>query len=347
MSHIDKATLVETCFSFGFNRVRFAKAQRNVALTEYDRFLANGFHGDMNWMVGSRPPRANIRELLPSLQTVVVLGVDYWHPRPPKPDGELVGRVSCYAWGRDYHKIINKQLKKLARALKVQHPELEGYWTVDSRPVIERGWAQQAGMGFVGKNTMIISPAESSYFFLATLLINVPIEADEPIVRNHCGRCNRCLDKCPTNAFVDAFRLDARKCISYLTIESKGVIEPALANKMGDWIFGCDVCQDVCPHNHKKLLSKHPDLAPRPKMAWLNLEWLCKAPKEEVLDRLAGMPLRRTGVERLRRNAVVTLHNETRQENECTAKESETLLRWLKGHAKEELVQEQLSILGY
>ena len=103
--------------------------------------------------VGSRPPRANIRELLPSLQTVVVLGVDYWHPRPPRPQG-LVGKVSCYGWGRDYHKIINKKLKKLARALKEQYSDLEGYWTVDSRPVIERGWAEKSGLGFIGKNTM-------------------------------------------------------------------------------------------------------------------------------------------------------------------------------------------------
>ena len=339
MSTPTKSEITELCHSFGFNRVRFAKAETNVALIEYDRFLANGFHGDMNWMVGSRPPRANIRELLPSLQTVIVLGVDYWHPRPPKPDG-LVGKVSCYGWGRDYHKIINNKLKKLARALKERYPSVEGYWTVDSRPVIERGWAEKSGLGFVGKNTMIISPADSSYFFLATLLVNVPLAPDAPIVNNHCGRCTRCLDKCPTNAFVDAFRLDARKCISYLTIEHKGVIESSLANRMGDWIFGCDVCQDVCPHNHKKLISENPELAPRSKMAWMDLEWLFKTSKEDVLDRLAGMPLRRTGVERLRRNAVVVLINHD-------SKEANDLLKWVGVNSKEPLVQKQLNISRY
>ena len=337
---LTKAQIVSCASELGFNRVRFAKAEPNVALTEYDRFLANGFHGDMKWMVRSRPPRANIRELLPSLQTVVVLGVDYWHPRPPKPSQGLVGRVSCYAWGRDYHKIINNKLKKFARKLKEMDDSIEGYWTVDSRPVIERGWAEKSGMGFVGKNTMIISPAKSSYFFLATMLINVSVEPDKPISLNHCGRCTRCLDKCPTDAFVDAFRLDARKCISYLTIEHKGVIDASLAEKMNDWLFGCDVCQDVCPHNHRKLLSQNPELAPRPNMAWMDLEWLCKTEVSDVLDRLAGMPLRRTGVERLRRNAVVTLHNEQ------TSNASE-LLKWLKDQSKEELVQRQLRELGY
>ena len=334
---LSKTEVIEACKAFGFTRVQFAKAQTNVALDEYDRFLANGFHGDMKWMVGSRPPRANIRELLPSIQTVVVLGVDYWHPRPPKPKG-VVGKVSCYAWGRDYHKIINNKLKKLSKHLGNKCPELEGYWTVDSRPVIERGWAQQSGLGFVGKNTMIISPADSSYFFLATLLLNIPLAPDRPIERNHCGRCRRCLDKCPTDAFVDAFRLDARKCISYLTIEHKGVIDPHLANKMGDWLFGCDVCQDVCPHNHRKQLSENPDLAPRPKMAWLDLEWLCKSSKSEVLERLAGMPLRRTGVERLRRNAVVVLHN-------TASAEAKELLQWVKQHNQDDLVQQQLLAL--
>jgi len=337
---LTKAQIVSTANDLGFNRVRFASAEPNVALDDYDRFLANGFHGDMKWMVGSRPPRANIRELLPSLQTVVVLGVDYWHPRPQKPEDGLVGKVSCYAWGRDYHKIINNKLKKLARKLKELDESLEGYWTVDSRPVIERGWAEKSGLGFVGKNTMIISPANSSYFFLATLLINVPVEPDTPIAYNHCGRCTRCLDKCPTDAFVDAFRLDARKCISYLTIEHKGIIERRLAEKMNDWLFGCDVCQDVCPHNHRKLLSANPELAPRPRMAWLDLEWLCKSEEREVLDRLAGMPLRRTGVTRLRRNAVVTLHN-------AHTDKATSLLKWLKTNVREELVQNQLVELGY
>ena len=337
---LTKAQITACAAELGFNRVRFAKAESNVALTEYDRFLANGFHGDMKWMVRSRPPRANIRELLPTLRTVVVLGVDYWHPRPPKPTEGLYGKVSCYAWGRDYHKIINNKLKKLARRLKELDDSLEGYWTVDSRPVIERGWAEKSGLGFVGKNTMIISPADSSYFFLATLLTNTPVEPDAPIQHNHCGRCTRCLDRCPTDAFVDAFRLDARKCISYLTIEHKGVINSALSEKMNDWLFGCDVCQDVCPHNHRKLLSENPELAPRPNMAWMDLEWLCKAEDSQVLDKLAGMPLRRTGVERLRRNAVITLHNEQ------TSKANE-LLKWLKEHAKETLVQRQLIELGY
>ncbi len=330
-----KQSIIDAAHSFGFNRVRFVKAETNISLEHYDRFLANGLHGTMDWMVRSRPPRADIRQLLPTIQTVVVLGLDYWHPRPPKPDG-LYGKVSCYAWGRDYHKVITKRLKKLGQHLQGLFPELDAYWTVDSRPVIERGWASKSGMGFVGKNTMVIAPAESSYFFLATLLINLEVEPDKPIQQNHCGRCTRCLDKCPTNAFIDAFRLDARRCISYLTIEHDGVIPKELASKMGDWLFGCDVCQDVCPHNHKKWISKHSDLAPRPKHAWVDLDWLFKASNQEILDEFAGTPLRRTGVPKLRRNATVLLMNNPNFED------SASLLRWVNVNSQDGLVQKQL-----
>ena len=332
-----KSELISIANQFGFSRVQFATAASNVALNEYDRFLANGFHGTMNWMVTSRPPRANIRQLLPSLQTVMVLGVDYWHPRPERPPG-LMGKVSCYAWGRDYHKVINKQLKKMGQHLQTVDPGLEGYWTVDSRPVIERGWAAASGLGFVGKNTMIISPAQSSYFFLATMLINRIVEPDEPIIHNHCGRCTRCLDRCPTNAFVEPFRLDARKCISYLTIEHANEIDAQYVTPMQDWLFGCDECQDVCPHNHRKWLESHPDFAPRPNHSWVDLEWLCKSDPKDVLDEFAGTPLRRTGVDKLRRNAVVLLWNQRDNPDALV------LLEWLEHNESSPLVQRQLQI---
>lgn len=304
-----RAQIISLAEEFGFNRVKIAPAFTQVGIEHYDQFLSQGFHGTMSWMVRSRPPRANIRQLLPDAQSVVVLGLDYRHPRPAKPD-YLAGRVSCYAWGRDYHKIIGKQLRKFGKKLQNIDPTINTYWGVDSRPLIERAWAQEAGLGFLGKNCHIISPAQSSYFFLAVMLINQKLEPDAPIQKDHCGRCTRCLDACPTDAFINPYQMDSRKCISYLTIEYDGVIEPELARKMGDWVFGCDVCQDVCPHNHKLLLSKHPDLAPRPKHAWLDLEWLLRANETEILDELAGTPLRRTGVKRLRRNAVICLSNQ-------------------------------------
>ena len=331
---LSKERLSELCREEGFTRVRCTKAKSNVALGHYDRFLSFGHHGTMDWMVRSRPPRANLYELLPAAQTVVVLGVDYWHPRPQRPAG-LVGKVSCYAWGRDYHKVIQNQLKRLSRRLREVDATIEGYFTVDSRPVIERGWAHEAGLGFLGKNTMIISPADSSYFFLATLILNVELEADAPIAKDHCGRCTRCLTACPTDAFKSAFQLDARRCISYLTIEHEGVISAELANRMGDWIFGCDVCQDVCPHNHRKHLSEHPDLAPRPQHAWLDIEWLFRESDDRILQELNGTPLRRTGLSKLRRNALIVLQN-------TETAEADQLITWIERSHLDEVVQRQL-----
>ena len=306
---IDKARIVEEAQSIGFNRIRVAPMASNVSLKEYDQFLAKGHHGTMDWMVRSRPPRANLYELLPSAQSIIVVGLDYWHPRPEKPDG-LQGKVSCYAWGRDYHKIITKKLQQLAQNLKNCDAGLEAYWTVDSRPVIERGWAHKSGLGFLGKNTMIISPGNTSFFFLGTLIINRVVTPDTPISLNHCGKCTRCLDQCPTNAFLSAFQMDARRCISYLTIEYDGIIDANLAHQMQDWIFGCDVCQEVCPHNHRQWLSKHAQLAPRQQHAWVDLEWLLTKNDQVILDHFAGSPIRRSGVEKIRRNAVISWLNQ-------------------------------------
>ena len=339
---ISKQQLQNIAEQYGFNRCFVTTAQHNVALTEYDRFLSKGYHGSMDWMVRSRPPRANIHQLLPTIQTMVVLGVDYWHPRPVRPYS-MVGRVSCYAWGRDYHKVITKRLQQLLCALQEVDATIQGYWSVDSRPIIERGWAEKAGLGFVGKNCMIIAPADSSYFFLGTLALSIEIEPDIPITRNHCGKCTRCLDQCPTNAFVAPKQMDARKCISYLTIEHTGVIEKKLAVSMGDWIFGCDVCQDVCPHNHRKMLSMHADLAPRQQLAWLDIAWLFAEKEEKILDVLAGTPLRRTGIAKLQRNAVVVVYNHVQKEETIHSK---GLLEIFRSSAQP-LVQKQLQELDW
>jgi len=293
---------------FGFSRVRFANLQKNVGVGDYDRFLANGYHGQMSWMVRSRPPRADPYLLLPDAQAIVVLGVDYYHPRPPDPGG-LTGMVSRYAWGRDYHNKIGKQLRKFRLELQREIPDFNAYYGVDSRPFIERAWAQHAGLGFIGKNCMVIVPGQSSFLFLAMMLINIPVHADKPILTDHCGRCVRCLVGCPTDAFVMSRRLDARRCISYLTIEKKGEIPPAMRTKVGRWFFGCDHCQEVCPHNHRPPQSVELDFAPRPQHAWIDLEWVLKTPDQILHDHFKGTPLRRSGPIRLKRNAAVVLGN--------------------------------------
>ncbi|MCK6502605.1 tRNA epoxyqueuosine(34) reductase QueG [Myxococcota bacterium] len=279
-------------------------------IDRYDAFLAQGRHGTMGWMVRGRGPRANPTALLPSARSAVVLGVDHAWPRPPDPGG-LTGMVARYAWGRDYHNLVGKRLRRLAARLRQELPDLGLYWGVDSRPLIERAWAERAGLGFVGRNCCLIVPGEGSFLFLAVVLVDVALPPDLPRAgaERHCGSCRRCLDACPTDAFLGPHQLDARRCISYLTIEHQGPIPLPLRPGLGRWVFGCDLCQEVCPHNHAPPPSPEVDLAPRPGMAWLDLAWVLGTPDAALEQALEGSPLRRPGAVGLKRNAAIVLGN--------------------------------------
>ncbi len=292
---------------YGFHRVRFADATPAAGIDDFDQFLKEGRHGEMDYLVRGRDARACPGQLLAGAQSVVVLGTDYAHPRPPDPGG-LTGKVASYAWGRDYHNLIGKRLRKLVRDLRREIPGFDGYWSVDARPLIERAWAARAGLGFAAKNCMVIVPGETSYLFLAAILVNTPLPPD-PAMGDHCGTCRRCLDACPTGAFTAPGQLDARRCISYLTIEHRGAIPESMRPMMGRWVFGCEDCQEVCPHNPAEPGSLEADLAPRPGHAWLDLPWVLRTPDDELDAHFEGSPLRRPGPAGLKRNAAVVLGN--------------------------------------
>jgi len=301
------ATIRATAARYGFDRVRFAEVTPPAGISNFDRFLAEGRHGEMDYLARGRDARADPAQLLPGVQSAVVLGTDYAHPRPPDPGG-LTGKVACYAWGRDYHNLISKRLRKVVRDLRAEVSGFEGYWSVDARPLIERAWAARAGLGFAAKNCMVIVPSETSYLFLAVILVNIPLPPDAPL-GDHCGTCRRCLDACPTDAFTTAGELDARRCISYLTIEHRGAIQEALRPLMGRWVFGCDDCQEVCPHNPADPDSIEPDFAPRPGHAWLDLEWVLQAEDEALENHFHGSPIRRARAVGLKRNSAIVLGN--------------------------------------
>lgn len=306
LSH--SASIIRECAAhYGFNRVQFAAAHPPAGIAEFDQFLAENRHGEMGYLERGREPRANLEQLLPGVQSVVVLGTDYAWPRPPDPGG-LTGKVASYAWGRDYHNLIGKRLRKLVRDLRASIEAFDAYWTVDTRPVIERAWAQRAGLGFLGKNCLTIVPGETSYLFLATLLVNIELPPDRPL-KDHCGSCRRCLVHCPTDAFTGDGQLDARVCISYLTIEHRGSIPEAIRPKLGRWVFGCDVCQEVCPHNPEDPSSIEPDLAPRPGHAWLDLPWVLNQNDDALEQHFVGSPIRRAKAVGLKRNATIVLGN--------------------------------------
>jgi epoxyqueuosine reductase len=290
----------------GFSRVRVAPAASPADFDRYDAFLAEGRAGDMAWLGETRDVRADVRRLLPETRSVAVLAMDYGRPHPRDPGG-LSGKVASYAWGRDYHNLIGLRVRDLRRRLEALHPGLKTWGGVDSGPVWERGWAAMAGLGFSGRNGMQISPADGSTFFLAVVLLSAELAPDEPVAVDHCGRCRRCIDACPTAAILPAGGLDARRCISYLTIEHRGSIPEDLRPLMGRWIFGCDDCQTACPHVRLPDRPVPADFFPR--HAWLPLPALLLAGDDALRDTFEGTPLRRAVGTRLKRNACVALGN--------------------------------------
>lgn len=288
----------------GFHRVRFATAGPTPGPERLERYLAEGRHAGMDWFADTRDQRLDPSLLLSDVRTVMVLGMDYGWPAPPDPGG-LTGRVSCYAWGRDYHNMLEKRLRKLRGVVQARWPGLRAWIGVDRAPAWERAWAEASGLGYAGKNACIIAPGETSYFFLAVLYLNREVEPDPPITE-HCGGCQRCLVACPTGALVGPGRLDARRCISYYTIEHDGPIPLDLRPRFGTWLFGCDACQTVCPHVTTRGVGA-PDFTPR--NAWLDLEWLLDLPDADLVTWTTGTPLRRAAPHRLKRNALVVLGN--------------------------------------
>ena len=287
----------------GFHVAAFTRVRRPPHADAYVRWIASGKHVDMHYLAAGIDERVDPQRRLPSARTAMVLAVEHAHQRPPDPGG-LTGCVARYAWGRDYHNLVGRRLKRLRATLRGEG--IHNWGSVDTGPIIERSWADAAGLGFTGKNAVVIRPGRTSWLFLAVVFIDVDVAADPPL-GDHCKACTRCLSACPTRAFVGPRDLDARRCIAYWTIEARDLAPVELLPGFGRWVFGCDVCQEVCPHNHHPPDPDEADLAPR--HAWLDLAELLRADDDAVLQRFTGTPLRRPGAHGLKRNALVALGN--------------------------------------
>lgn len=275
------------------------------------RWLDQGQAGTMTYMHRQRERRLRPAEILPGATRAVVVTKHYLTPEPEAHAG--TGRVAKYARGRDYHAALRGPLTELADYIRSLGPEgtiAKAY--CDAGPVPERELAQRAGLGWIGKNTMLIDPGRGSYSFIATVLTSLELATDLPFEADRCGTCRRCLDACPTAAFPGERVLDSRRCISYLTIEHRGPIDPTLAQSLEGWVFGCDICQDVCPWNHK--FAKAPTdqlLAPDAAMAVMDLQEVAQLSDDEFERRFAHTALARAGPEGIRRNARLGLQNES------------------------------------
>ena len=252
----------------------------------------------------SRQRRADPRQILPDCRSILVLGIPYYRPvdkgygkgENKAMEGFHMGRVSAYAWGDDYHDELPERMKNLVLYIEglVGHPIPNRTYT-DTGPILERDLAQRAGLGWIGKNTCLINPEAGSYFFLAEILLGIELEPDPPFTPDHCGRCTRCIDACPTGCILPDRTIDARRCISYLTIEQKGVIPVDLRPLIGDWVFGCDVCQQVCPWNQRFALTDgDASFEPRPGIPRPDLiQELSLSPKA-FNRKFKGSPIKRT-----------------------------------------------------
>ncbi|MDQ7997800.1 MAG: tRNA epoxyqueuosine(34) reductase QueG [Luteibacter sp.] len=277
-----------------------------------ERWLADGHHGEMDYMARHGTRRSRPAELEPGTLRVVSVRMDYIPPGTANAwdvihDGEKA-YVARYALGRDYHKVMRNRLQKLAAKIGERIGDFGYRAYVDSAPVLEKALARNAGLGWIGKHTVLINKRAGSYFFLGELYTDLPLPVDEP-ASAHCGSCRRCIDICPTQAIVAPYRLDARKCISYLTIELKGSIPEELRAPIGNRVFGCDDCQLICPWNKFAQEATEPDFAPRHSLDGPRLIDLFAWSEQEFLSRTEGMAIRRTGYEGWLRNLAVGLGN--------------------------------------
>jgi epoxyqueuosine reductase len=253
-----KAELASRSRVLGFDLCRIAPAGPPPHAEEFRRWLADGRHGTMEWLARNADRRTNPDAVVPGVKSVIVLGTNYW-PGTPAPDAGQ-GRIAAYAHGSDYHDILTPRLKALDDWLVTVGGTQRHY--VDTGPVLERDFAELAGLGWAGKSTMLIHPKLGTWLFLSSILTTLELPPDEPM-RDHCGRCTRCLDACPTGALTGPRELDARLCISYLTIENKGAIPEALRPALGDRIYGCDDCLAACPWNRFAQTSREAQFAAR------------------------------------------------------------------------------------
>lgn len=299
----------ERACQLGFQLAGVCPASAPDGLTRLHQWLEAGYAGQMHYLRDRAHAYAHPRYVLDDVRSIVVLGMGY-RTTAPRTAGAGEGRVSTYAWGRsDYHDLIRGRLARLAACLRGHEPRARTRGVVDTAPLLERDLAQRAGLGWIGKNTLLLNRRAGSWLFLAALLTDVELQYDTPLATNHCGTCRACLDACPTKAFPQPFVLDARRCISYLTIERKGHVPLPLRGGIGDWLFGCDICQEVCPWNRRAPQSPEPQFLPAAGMDPVALAQLFALDDSAFRHRFRTTPLWRPGRCGILRNAAIVLGN--------------------------------------
>jgi epoxyqueuosine reductase len=303
---VTETQIKEKALELGFHGVGIASVDsQDSAVSHLKSWLERGYQADMDWM--TNPKRQDIKTLWPEVRSLIGLALNYYTPQQHSQD-QNHGKISRYAWGRDYHKVLSKKLKALSQWLESQGEQIQTRYYVDTGPVQDKVWAQRAGIGWIAKNGNLITRNYGSWVFLGEILTNLPLEPDRPHSA-HCGTCSRCLSACPTQAIVSPYVVDANRCIAYHTIENRAVTLPTeIAKNLQGWVAGCDICQDVCPWNQRfAQVTDVEDFQPRPENLSPRLDELANLTIEEWDRRFISSALRRIKPQQWRRNAQANL----------------------------------------
>jgi epoxyqueuosine reductase len=307
-----KSALKFEAHKLGFQLVGVTTPDPPAHLAVYEQWLAAGRHAGMGWMgtARNRQRRADPKLILPECKSILVLGIAY--PPPPQvPPSGGEGRIASYAWGDDYHDVLPERLQAIVTFIETQVGNtIPNRWYTDTGPILEREMAQRAGLGWIGKNTCLINPQAGSYFLLAEILLGIELPPDEPLTIDQCGTCTRCIEACPTQCILPDRTIDANHCISYLTIEEKGPLPLDLRPKIGNWVFGCDVCQQVCPWNQRFAApSLEARFAAQPDRIYSSLKDELALTPQAFNRKFKGSPVKRTKRRGYLRNVAVVLGN--------------------------------------
>ena len=306
---INNQTTSRIAKGYGFDLIGFAEAKDlNLESSRLAEWLNEGYHAGMDYMTRSIDRRKDVKKILSSAKSIISLGMNYYTPEIYS-DEKNKGKVSRYAWGKDYHLVIWEKLEKIISEFKENEPSFEAISYVDTGPVMDKAWAIRGGLGWQGKHTNIINKEIGSWFFIANIITNWEFEYANPI-SDFCGSCTACIDACPTDAIVKEYVVDSNRCISYLTIENKKNIPVEFKGKFDNWLFGCDICQDVCPWNIKfSSSSTTKEFNPKDGNNEIDLEKVLSLTKKEFDQRFKDSPTKRAKLSGLKRNAEFLLND--------------------------------------
>ncbi len=298
----------QKALEIGFHKVGVAKAEALKSEGEHlQQWLEAGYHGEMKWLEREPEKRSDPRILFPGAKSIIVLAMNYYTPHKHE-ESEEKGKISRYAWGDDYHDVVKEKLWELYNWINEEIPAVNGKVCVDTAPIMDKAWAIRAGLGWMGKHSNIITKEFGSWFFIGEILLDAELEYETELVEDHCGTCTACLDACPTGAIVQPFLVDSNACISYATIELRtSEIPSEITENLEGWLYGCDICQDVCPWNRFEKPTDEKRFEPRPRNVSADLQEIISLTSEEYALKFRRSAIKRTKLSGLQRNAEALL----------------------------------------